>query len=38
MLRIYRRVVQQNEDYVLKVLQEVGLVTRPQIEKARVRV
>lgn len=27
----------QNEDYVLRVLQEVGLVTRPQIEKARGR-
>jgi type IV pilus assembly protein PilB len=29
--------VQQNEDYVLRVLQDVGLVTRPQIEKARAR-
>jgi type IV pilus assembly protein PilB len=29
--------VQQNEDYVLRVLQEVGLVTRPQIESARSR-
>jgi type IV pilus assembly protein PilB len=29
--------VQHNEDYVLKVLQEVGLVTRPQIESARAR-
>ena len=29
--------MQQNEDYVLKVLQEVGLITRPQIEKARLR-
>jgi type IV-A pilus assembly ATPase PilB len=29
--------VQNNEDYVLRVLQEVGLVTRPQIEKARAR-
>ena len=29
--------MQNNEDYVLKVLQEVGLVTRPQIEKARAR-
>ena len=27
----------QNEDYVLRVLQDVGLVTRPQIEKARAR-
>ena len=26
-----------NEDYVLRVLQDVGLVTRPQIEKARAR-
>jgi type II secretion system protein E len=29
--------VQQNEDYVLKVLQEVGLVSRKQIDAARVR-
>jgi len=29
--------VQQNEDYVLKVLQEVGLVTRKQIDGARAR-
>jgi type IV pilus assembly protein PilB len=29
--------VEQNEDYVLKVLQDVGLVTRPQIESARSR-
>jgi type IV pilus assembly protein PilB len=29
--------VQQNEDYVLRVLQDVGLVTRLQIEKARAR-
>jgi type IV pilus assembly protein PilB len=29
--------VQQNEDYVLRVLQDVGLVTRPQIESARSR-
>jgi type IV pilus assembly protein PilB len=29
--------VQNNEDYVLRVLQEVGLVTQPQIEKARAR-
>jgi type IV pilus assembly protein PilB len=29
--------VQQNEDYVLKVLQDVGLVTWPQIESARSR-
>ena len=29
--------MQQNEDYVLRVLQDVGLVTRPQIEKARAR-
>jgi len=27
--------VQNNEDYVLRVLQEVGLITRSQIEKAR---
>jgi type IV pilus assembly protein PilB len=26
-----------NEDYVLRVLQDVGLVTRPQIEEARAR-
>jgi type IV pilus assembly protein PilB len=30
-------VVQQNEDYVIRVLQDVGLVTRPQVEKARAR-
>jgi type II secretion system protein E len=29
--------VQHNEDYVLKSLQDVGLVTRPQIESARSR-
>jgi type IV pilus assembly protein PilB len=29
--------VLQNEDYVLRVLQDVGLVTRLQIEKARAR-
>jgi type IV pilus assembly protein PilB len=29
--------VQHNEDYVLRILQEVGLVTRPQIESARSR-
>jgi len=29
--------VQQNEDYVLRALQDVGLVTRPQIESARSR-
>jgi general secretion pathway protein E/type IV pilus assembly protein PilB len=29
--------VLQNEDYVLRVLQDVGLVTRSQIEKARAR-
>jgi type IV-A pilus assembly ATPase PilB len=29
--------VQHNEDYVLRVLQDVGMVTRPQIESARVR-
>ena len=29
--------VQPNEDYVIRVLQDVGLVTRPQIEKARAR-
>ncbi len=28
--------MQHNEDYVLRVLQEVGLVTRPQIDEARV--
>jgi type IV pilus assembly protein PilB len=27
--------VQQNEDYVLKILQDVGLVSRKQIDKAR---
>ena len=27
--------VHPNEDYVLKVLEDVGLVTRTQIEKAR---
>ena len=27
----------QNEDYVLRVLQDVGLLTRPQIERARAR-
>ncbi|MFL6515310.1 MAG: GspE/PulE family protein [Chthoniobacterales bacterium] len=27
----------QNEDYVIRVLQDVGLVTRPQIEQARSR-
>jgi type IV pilus assembly protein PilB len=27
----------QNEDYVIRVLQDVGLVTRPQVEKARAR-
>jgi type IV pilus assembly protein PilB len=26
-----------NEDYVLRILQDVGLVTRPQIERARAR-
>ena len=30
-------VVQQNEDYVIRVLQDVGLVTRPQIEQAKAR-
>jgi len=29
--------VQQSEDYVLRILQEGGLVTRPQIESARAR-
>jgi len=29
--------VHQNEDYVIRVLQDVGLVTRPQIEHARSR-
>jgi len=29
--------VQQNEDYVIRVLQDVGLVTRLQVEKARTR-
>ena len=29
--------MQHNEDYVLRVLQDVGLVTRPQIEDARSR-
>ena len=29
--------MQQNEDYVLKVLQDVGLVTRKQIDGARKR-
>jgi type IV pilus assembly protein PilB len=29
--------VQQNEDYVLRILQEVGLVTRSQVESARAR-
>jgi len=29
--------VSQNEDYVLRVLQDVGLLTRPQIERARAR-
>jgi type IV pilus assembly protein PilB len=29
--------MQQNDDYVLRILQEVGLVTRPQIESARSR-
>ena len=29
--------MQQNEDYVLRVLQDVGLVNRPQIENARSR-
>ena len=29
--------MQQNEDYVIRVLQDVGLVTRPQVEQARAR-
>ena len=29
--------MQQNEDYVLKVLQDVGLVSRKQIDAARAR-
>src|SRR2546422_11288777 len=29
--------VQQNEQYVLKVLEDVGVVTRPQIDSARSR-
>ncbi|HEY4284452.1 MAG TPA: ATPase, T2SS/T4P/T4SS family [Chthoniobacterales bacterium] len=29
--------MQQNEEYVIRVLQDVGLVTRPQVEKARAR-
>ena len=29
--------MQHNEDYVLRVLQDVGLVTRPQIDKAKVQ-
>jgi type IV pilus assembly protein PilB len=29
--------VQHNEDYVLRVLQEVGLIARPQIDSARAR-
>jgi len=29
--------VQQSEDYVLRILQDVGLVTPPQIERARLR-
>src|SRR5207248_5219048 len=29
--------VQHNEDYVLRVLEDVGLVTRPQITNARSR-
>jgi type IV pilus assembly protein PilB len=29
--------VQHNEDYVLRILQEVGLITRPQIDGARTR-
>ncbi|MEP6602757.1 MAG: hypothetical protein ABJB69_02300 [Spartobacteria bacterium] len=29
--------MQHNEDYVLKVLQDVGLVTRKQIDAARAR-
>src|SRR3954465_2410080 len=31
------KVVQPNEDYVIRVLQDVGLITRPQIEHARAR-
>src|SRR5207302_8750819 len=31
----FSKTVQQNEDYVLKVLQDVGLVSRKQIEGAR---
>jgi len=29
--------MQQSEDYVLRILQDVGLVTRPQIDSARLR-
>ena len=29
--------MQQSEDYLLRILQDVGLVTRPQIERARLR-
>ena len=29
--------MQHNEDYVVRILQEVGLVTRPQVESARSR-
>ena len=29
--------MQQSEDYVLRILQDVGLVTRPQVESARLR-
>ena len=29
--------MQQSEDYLLRILQDVGLVTRPQIEHARLR-
>ena len=29
--------MQQSEDYLLRILQDVGLVTRPQIESARLR-
>ena len=29
--------MQQSQDYVLRILQDVGLVTRPQIENARLR-
>ncbi len=29
--------MQQSEDYVVRILQDVGLVTRPQIESARTR-